>query len=136
MEEKAELADIIRSVVGTVPDIKPARERVKEGIEMYTTAAASLSNVIAVQNLKSQKRKDAIEWIWDGKIASEELHSLLLQDLIPNSGTWFLESFQYQEWLAFDEGVTTLICPGIRKSRALRANNSWSWENIHDVRLW
>jgi hypothetical protein len=116
MEEKAELADIIRSVVGTVPDIKPARERVKEGIEMYTTAAASLSNIIAVQNLKSQKRKDAIEWIWDGKIASEELHSLLLQDLIPNSGTWFLESFQYQEWLAFDEGVTTLICPGIRKS--------------------
>jgi hypothetical protein len=112
--EGAELADIIRSFVGGTPDIRPAREKVKEAIELYTTAAASLSNVIAVQNLKSQKRKEALEWIWDGKIASEERHALLLQDLIPNSGTRFLESFQFQEWVGFDEGLTMLICPGIR----------------------
>jgi len=69
-----------------------------------------------LQNKKKERKHDVLEWIWEGSFDSEEKHKLLVESYIPETGKWFLESTQLQDWTQMVEDTPSmLICSGIGK---------------------
>jgi len=71
--------------------------------------AYETTNISAVisENLKREK---VLAWISKGN--ARETYRRKLQERQPGTGSWFLKSKPFQEWLVGDG--ETLWCPGIR----------------------
>jgi len=100
---------VLKTVISDNLDIKGAKEKVEDAVDMYISATASLTATIGVQILVNEKEKAILQWLWTGDF--EEKHRALKKSRVLYSGQWFLESDEYNEWVG--NGSSMLICPGI-----------------------
>jgi hypothetical protein len=118
------------------PDLVNARFRVKEAVDAYNTAAIHLTAAVLLQNKREERKKDVLEWIWEGEFDSEEKHKLLVENHIPETGKWFLESSEVQGWQGMiEESASMIICSGIGITLilALFTNLSWRGKDVYHV---
>jgi hypothetical protein len=100
---------VLKTVVGEKLDLNGAKAKVERAIDIYIKATTSLTTMIGVQILVKQKEKDILRWLWTGDV--EEKHRMLKKDRVQDSGRWFLETVEYNDWVG--DGSSALICPGI-----------------------
>jgi len=117
------------------PDLVNARLKVKEAVESYNTAAIHLTTAVLLQNKREERKKDVLEWIWEGEFDSEEKHKLLVENHIPETGKWFLESNEVQGWQGMTEdSASMIICSGIGITHLTAITNlSWRRKDVYNV---
>ena len=77
-------------------------------------------------------RDDILKWISAADFSSR--HEAVSKEWVENSGTWFLQSDAYKNWL--NGTASNLLCyEGIRKSfkQYRLIFDSWLWEDISYV---
>ena len=52
-----------------------------------------------------------LDWIYPGNFKAK--HEEIKSKRVPESGKWFLESPEYQNWLSTTETPAKLYCPGL-----------------------
>jgi hypothetical protein len=63
-------------------------------------------------SLNTEKREKILEWISSVDFSSR--HEAVSKERVENSGTWFLQSDAYQNWLN-GAASNVLCCQGMRK---------------------
>lgn len=68
--------------------------------------------ILVSLNTNAEKRERILEWISSVDFSSR--HEAVSKERVKNSGTWFLQSDAYQNWLN-DAASNVLCCQGMRK---------------------
>ena len=82
---------------------------VKESELKYNVSVSNLTVLLSYQKLKNDKRREILDWLIR-ETRWEEKHGSYSNRRVPNTGTWFLESKEFQAW--FKGSSQVLLCDG------------------------
>jgi hypothetical protein len=97
-----------RAVAGSL-DITTAKAKVAQAIQMYNVATNNLTASVGLRILSNEKDQSILDWLSTADL--EGRHKQMKKDRTPNTGKWFLESSEYNDWVR-GEGPSTLISQG------------------------
>ena len=95
-----------------------------------------LSRLLNPINWEEYRRREILDWVCHESIGTT-VHDQYQEQRVPESGTWFLRSPEFQDWVE-NNGAILLFCHGIRMPLSshnwmLNLIRSWGWKDHFDV---
>ena len=113
------LANIVGQTIKSLVDgLDDEKGKIDTAAASYMSSMGFLTATMTMEVLRRDRHREDSEqwgeipaWLWDGNYW--ERHKLLHDERVSGTGTWFLDSSQFQNWLK-EEKCRFLIGPGMR----------------------